>query len=138
MSGSDLQLRPVGFVRSTLTRREDAPMQGVEGAPDAWVDVAPEYALALKGVSAGDDLVLISWLHQSDRTVLEVHPRGDLSRPKRGVFATRSPARPNPLGLHRVRVLEVRGTSLHVEPLEAIDGTPIVDLKPVQQDVADF
>lgn len=138
MSPAELELRLVGFVRSALKRREDAPMQGVEGAPDAWIDVAPEYALALKGISAGDDLVLISWLHQSDRGVLEVYPRGDVTRAKRGVFATRSPARPNPLGLHRVRVREVRGTSLHVEPLEAIDGTPIVDLKPVQQDVADF
>jgi tRNA-Thr(GGU) m(6)t(6)A37 methyltransferase TsaA len=106
-------------------------MQGSEGAPDAWVELSADVADALEGTAVGDDVILITWLHQSDRDVLQVHPRDDRSRPLTGVFATRSPDRPNPLGLHRVRILEIDGTRLRVAPLEAIDGTPIVDIKPV-------
>lgn len=124
-------LRPVAYVRSELKRLEDAPMQGLEGAPDAELEVEPAYADALDGVQPGDDLVLLTWLHLADRGVLKVHPRSDPARPLTGVFATRSPDRPNPIGLHRVRVLERDGLRLRVAPLEAVDGTPVVDIKPV-------
>ena len=124
-------VKPIGFVRSSLKRPEDAPKQGEEGAPDAWVEVAADVAGGLEGIAAGQDIVLITWLHQARRDVLKVHPRGDASVPLAGVFATRSPARPNPLGLHRVRVLAVAANELRVGPLEAVDGTPVVDIKPV-------
>ncbi len=124
-------VRPIGFVRSSLKRPEDAPKQGDEGAPDAWIDVAADVAEALEGIAVGEEIVLITWLHEARRDVLKVHPRGDENVPLAGVFATRSPARPNPLGLHRVRVLAVNGTELRVGPLEATDGTPVVDIKPV-------
>jgi tRNA-Thr(GGU) m(6)t(6)A37 methyltransferase TsaA len=125
------EIRPIAFVSSTLTRKEDAPMQGFEGAPDAWLELTPEVLPALHGVSAGDELILITWFHEANREALQVHPRDDLSRPLTGVFATRSPDRPNPLGLHRVTVREIDGGRLKVGPLEAIDRTPIVDIKPV-------
>ncbi len=105
-------VKPIGFVRSSLKRPEDAPKQGDEGAPDAWVEVAADVAEGLEGIAVGQDIVLITWLHEARRDVLKVHPRGDESLPLAGVFATRSPARPNPLGLHRVRVLAVAGTGL--------------------------
>lgn len=125
-------LRPVGTVRSQLTARRDAPRQGTEGAPEAWVEIDPAFAGALEGIPVGSEILLLTWLHQSKRETLRVHPRGDPQNPIRGVFATRSPDRPNPIGLHRVRVLEIAGSrSLRVEPLEAIDGTPVVDIKPV-------
>ena len=124
-------LRPVGVVRSGLTRVEMAPMQGSEGAPEAWVEIASEFVEALRGVSRGDELILLTWLHLSRRDVLEVYPRDDRTKPLTSVFATRSPDRPNPIGLHRVRVLDVEPARLRVWPLEAIDGTPIVDVKPV-------
>jgi tRNA-Thr(GGU) m(6)t(6)A37 methyltransferase TsaA len=124
-------VRPVGVVRSTLTDRKNAPRQGYEGAPDAWIDVERETAEALSGVRVGDELVIVTWFHRANRETLKVHPRGDAKAPLTGVFATRSPDRPNPIGLHRVVVREIEGTSLRVGPLEAIDGTPVVDLKPV-------
>jgi tRNA-Thr(GGU) m(6)t(6)A37 methyltransferase TsaA len=124
-------LRPMGVVRSSLVRREDAPRQGREGAPDARILLEPAYADALHGIRVGDRLVLVTWLHEADRTVLQVHPRDDLTRPLTGVFATRSSDRPNPLGLHEVTVLGIEGLELVVGPLEAIDGTPVVDIKPV-------
>src|SRR5262245_45765109 len=125
-------LRPVGFVRSRLTAREDAPKQGSEGAPEAWVDIDPAFTQALDGIAAGQEVVLVTWLHQGRRYVLRVHPRDDLKNPLKGVFATRSPDRPNPIGLHRVRVLEVAEfVRLRVESLEALDGTPVIDIKPV-------
>lgn len=124
-------IEPIGFVRSALTRLEDAPMQGDEGAPDAWLELVPDVRQGLIGIQAGDELIVLTWLHLAQRDVLQVHPRGDLSRPLTGVFATRSPDRPNPVGLHRVSVLEVAEQSLRVARLEAIDGTPIVDIKPV-------
>jgi tRNA-Thr(GGU) m(6)t(6)A37 methyltransferase TsaA len=132
------KLRPIGYVRSVLVRREDAPRQGGEGAPDAWIEVAPELAEALKGLTTGQEVILITWFHQADRDTLQVHPRNELDRPLTGVFATRSPDRPNPLGLHRVRIIEIHGTRLRVGPLEAIDGTPVVDIKPVLSTPADF
>jgi tRNA-Thr(GGU) m(6)t(6)A37 methyltransferase TsaA len=109
---------------------EEAPRQGSEGAPDAWLEVDPTFARALREVAAGDELIVITWLHRADRDVLEVHPRNDPEIPLTGVFSTRSPDRPNPLGLHRVTVSEISGTRLRVGPIEAIDGTPVVDLKP--------
>ena len=106
-------------------------MQGDEGAPEAWLELTPQAAPGLMGIKVGDHLLVLTWLHLADRDVLQVHPRGDLNRPLTGVFATRSPDRPNPVGLHRVSVLEVKDGKLRVAPLEAIDGTPIVDIKPV-------
>jgi tRNA-Thr(GGU) m(6)t(6)A37 methyltransferase TsaA len=124
-------LSPIGVVRSPLRDRADAPRQGSEGAPDARIALEPSFADALQGIRIGDELVLLTWLHEADRTVLQVHPRDDQTRPLAGVFATRSSDRPNPIGLHRVRVLAVDGLELAVGPLEAIDGTPLVDIKPV-------
>jgi tRNA-Thr(GGU) m(6)t(6)A37 methyltransferase TsaA len=126
----DAQLRPIGVIRSDLRRLEDAPMQGSEGAPDAWIDVEPWAAAAVEGIAAGDELIVITWFHQADRTVLKTHPRSDPRNPLTGVFATRSPDRPNPLGLHPVTVRANELHRLRVGPIEAIDGTPVVDLKP--------
>jgi tRNA-Thr(GGU) m(6)t(6)A37 methyltransferase TsaA len=125
------KVESIGFVHSTLTRLEDAPMQGDEGAPEACLELTPQAAPGLMGIQPGDELIVLTWLHLAERDVLQVHPRGDLNRPLTGVFATRSPDRPNPIGLHRVTVLEVREQKLRVAPLEAIDGTPVVDIKPV-------
>jgi len=124
-------LHPIGHVESGLTLRSAAPRQADEGAPDAWLVIDEQYAEALEGIAPGDDLVLLTWLDRADRATLAVHPRGDLTRPVTGVFATRSPDRPNPIGLHDVRVLQIAGTRVHVAHLEALDGTPVLDLKPV-------
>jgi tRNA-Thr(GGU) m(6)t(6)A37 methyltransferase TsaA len=124
-------LNAVGVVRSPLSRREDAPRQGSEGAPDAVVVLEPSFAGALQGIRVGDQLVLVTWLHEADRSIQQVHPRDEEWRPLTGVFATRSSDRPNPLGLHEVTVLGIEGLELTVGPLEAIDGTPVVDIKPV-------
>jgi tRNA-Thr(GGU) m(6)t(6)A37 methyltransferase TsaA len=126
--------RPVGHIRSSLQSTQQAPLQGSEGAPDAWVEIDPAFARALSGVAAGDDLIIITWLDRANREVLDVHPRGDPNNPITGVFATRSPHRPNPLGLHRVTVREIAATRMRVGPIEAIDGTPIVDIKAVLDD----
>ena len=131
MSDPEFLLRPVGVVRSELRDRDRAPMQGDEGAPDAWIELRPEVASAAASLAAGDELLLLTWFHEADRSVLEVRPRGDPARPLTGVFSTRSPDRPNPVGLHRVRVLAVEARRIRVGPLEAIDGTPVIDLKPV-------
>lgn len=131
MNATIYTIEPIGSVHSTLTRLEDAPMQGDEGAPEAWLELTPQTAPGLAGIVVGDELIVLTWLHLSQRDVLQVHPRGDMNRPLTGVFATRSPDRPNPVGLHRVKVLEVEKQRLRVAPLEAIDGTPILDLKPV-------
>lgn len=122
-------LYPIGVIRSPLTDRSLAPMQGYENAPDAWLEVNPSFIEAIDGLAVGDEIILITWLHLSGRDILKVHPRGDLTQPLTGVFATRSPNRPNPLGLHRVTVREILGNRLKVGPLEAIDGTPVVDVK---------
>jgi len=131
MADNDFTLRPIGFVRSELRDRRDAPRQGSDGAPNAWIEIDPSLSPALQGIAKNDQIIVITYLHESHRDVLKVHPRGDKNNPLRGVFATRSPDRPNPLGLHRVKVLEIDGCQLLVGPLEAIDGTPIVDIKPV-------
>jgi tRNA-Thr(GGU) m(6)t(6)A37 methyltransferase TsaA len=124
------ELRPIGFVESPLTDRAAAPKQGSEGAPEAWLVFEPDFLDALDGVIVGARVVVLTWLDRADRTVLQVHPRDDLSRPLTGVFATRSSDRPNPIGLHPVDVLEIDGRRVRVSALEAIDGTPIVDVKP--------
>jgi tRNA-Thr(GGU) m(6)t(6)A37 methyltransferase TsaA len=134
-TATDFTVRPIGRVQSPLTSTADAPRQGDEGAPDAYLILDPEVQVGLDGLAVGDEMILLSWLHEADRGVLKVHPRGDLSRPEQGVFTTRAPSRPNPIGLHRVRVLGIDGPRLHVSSLEAIDGTPIVDLKPVLRSI---
>jgi tRNA-Thr(GGU) m(6)t(6)A37 methyltransferase TsaA len=134
-SPTDFSIRPIGHVQSPLTSAADAPRQGDEGAPDAYVLLNPEVQAGLEGIAVGDEIILLSWLHEANRSTLTVHPRGDLSRPEQGVFTTRAPSRPNPIGLHRVRILGVHGSRLHVSSLEAIDGTPIVDLKPVLRSI---
>jgi tRNA-Thr(GGU) m(6)t(6)A37 methyltransferase TsaA len=131
MKNPSFTVEPIGFVRSSLTRLEDAPMQGDEGAPEAWLDISQQLIPGLVGIKPGDELFILTWLHVAERDVLQVHPRGDINRPLAGVFATRSPDRPNPVGLHRVSVLEVAETQIRVAPLEAIDGTPLIDIKPV-------
>jgi tRNA-Thr(GGU) m(6)t(6)A37 methyltransferase TsaA len=128
---AEFELRQIGVVRSVLTDRTDGPRQGYEGAPAAAVDLEPEFRRGLDGVKAGDDVILLTWLHEGRRDVLEVRPRKDPRNPITGVFATRSPDRPNPIGLHRVRVTRVDDLRLEVRPLEVIDGTPVVDIKPV-------
>ena len=134
---SDLSLRVVGHVESTLITRADAPRQGDEGAPDAWIVFDESVRAALADLAAGDEIILISWLDRADREVLAVRPRSDDTRPLTGVFSTRSPDRPNPLGLHRVTVLAVDGLRIQVSGLEAIDGTPIVDVKPVLGEISE-
>ncbi|GAA1131886.1 tRNA (N6-threonylcarbamoyladenosine(37)-N6)-methyltransferase TrmO [Kribbella jejuensis] len=128
---AELVLRPIARVESELRERADAPRQGDEGAPAAWVVFEASVTEALADLGVGDELILISWFDRADRDVQKVHPRGDATRPATGVFSTRSPDRPNPLGLHRVQVLEVDGLRVRVSDLEALDGTPIVDVKPV-------
>jgi tRNA-Thr(GGU) m(6)t(6)A37 methyltransferase TsaA len=127
-------LTVVGRVESALRDAATAPRQGDEGAPDAWLVFDPAVADALRDVRTGDDVLVLTWLHLADRTVLVTHPRGDTTRPETGVFSTRSPHRPNPIGLHRVSVAAVDGCRIRVRGLEAVDGTPILDVKPVLRD----
>jgi tRNA-Thr(GGU) m(6)t(6)A37 methyltransferase TsaA len=126
-----VELVPVGTVESPLTDRSAAPKQGDEGAPEATLVFEPWVADALDGIEPGDEVFVFTWLHQGDRDVLRVHPRDELSNPLQGVFATRSSDRPNPIGLHPVEVVAVDGLNVRVRDLEAIDGTPVVDVKPV-------
>jgi len=130
------RVKVIGHVRSSLTSLAAAPRQGSEGAPSASIELEPGVREGLEGIAVGDEVILLSWLHEARRDVLRVRPRNDPTLPIAGVFATRSPDRPNPIGLHRVRVLAVGELSLEVEPLEALDGTPILDIKPVLE-VAD-
>jgi tRNA-Thr(GGU) m(6)t(6)A37 methyltransferase TsaA len=137
MTITSYMIKPIGFIRSDLLNREAAPHQGYAGAPDAWLEVNSTVVEGLEGIATCDEIVLITWFHKAHRDTLKVHPRGDKNMPLTGVFATRSPDRPNPLGLHRVTVLEITGNKLRVGPLEAIDGTPVVDIKPVLPKSAD-
>ena len=132
-----IELRPVGVVESELEELATAPKQGDEGAPSAWLAFDPAVAGALDGLEAGDEVVVVTWLHRADRDTLRVHPRGDRSRPQEGVFATRSPHRPNPIGLHPARIEAIEAPRVRVSGLEAVDGTPVLDLKPaLSADVA--
>lgn len=126
-----MNLQAIGYIRSTLRDLSDAPRQGSEGAPDAWLEVDPRFADGLLGIAPGDELLILTWLHRADREVLQTHPRNELTNPLTGVFMTRSPDRPNPLGLHTVTVRAIEGTRLRIGPIEAIDGTPVVDIKAV-------
>jgi tRNA-Thr(GGU) m(6)t(6)A37 methyltransferase TsaA len=126
----DRFVEPIGVVRSPLRDAAAAPKQGPEGAPSAWIELDPKYAAALPGLAAGDRLILLTWLHEARRDLLQVHPRDDLNASLKGVFATRSADRPNPIGLHPVTLLAIEGLRLQVSPLEAIDGTPVLDIKP--------
>ena len=137
MLEAEYSLSPIGFLHSPIKDREEAPRQGREGAPDAWLEVNATVAEGLETLAVGDEIIVITWLHKAQRDILKVHPRGDETMPLAGVFATRSPDRPNPLGLHRVTVLEIIGKSIKVGPIEAIDGTPVVDIKPVLPQSAD-
>jgi tRNA-Thr(GGU) m(6)t(6)A37 methyltransferase TsaA len=125
------QLKPIGVIRSTLKSRSEAPKQGSEGAPDAWLEVHAWAKEGLHLLAAGDEIIVITWFHQSNRDVLQVHPRSNPRNPLTGVFATRSPDRPNPLGLHQVTIRSIEGNRLRIGPIEAIDGTPVVDVKPM-------
>lgn len=125
------QLRPIGMIRSRLKTRTNAPRQSDEGAPDAWLEVHKAFAKALAGIAVGDRLIVLSWLHQGRRDVLEVRPRKNPSLPLTGVFATRSPDRPNPIGIHPVTVKRKVGNRLRIGPIETIDRTPVIDIKPV-------
>lgn len=126
---------PIGRVQSPLREREEAPRQGDEGAPPAWLVFEPRVADGIRDLRVGDRIVVLTWLDRADRDVLLTRPRDDPARPETGVFSTRSPDRPNPVGLHRVRILAVEGLRVLVSDLEAIDGTPIVDVKPVLRGV---
>jgi tRNA-Thr(GGU) m(6)t(6)A37 methyltransferase TsaA len=127
-----LTLAPIGRVVSPLADRAQAPKQGLEGSPEAWLEFAPAYEPGLRELRAGDEVLVLTWLDRADRDTLRVHPRDDQAAPLRGVFSTRSADRPNPIGLHRVRIVEVESpTRLRVADLEALDGTPVVDVKPV-------
>ena len=128
----DMELRTIGIVHSSLKRLEECPKQGDEGAPEAWVEVYDEYLEGLDQLEEGQMITLVTWLHEADRSYLQVHPRGDVEIPKRGVFTTRSPDRPNPIGLHQVRVLERTRNRLRVFPLEALNDTPVLDIKSFQ------
>jgi tRNA-Thr(GGU) m(6)t(6)A37 methyltransferase TsaA len=128
------ELRPIGYVRSSLQSTEGAPKQGSEGAPEAWLDIEKEFLQAIEGLRREDELLVLTWLDRADRSCLKTHPRDDRTRKALGVFATRSPSRPNPIGIHPVRILEIVGGSMKVAPLEAIHGTPIIDLKPRLRD----
>ncbi len=134
-SSERYEVHPIAWVRSPLKRRSEAPKQGSEGAPDARLEVLEEFARGLAGIEVGQEIVVLTWLHESERAVLEVHPRDDPRNPLTGVFATRSADRPNPIGLHVVKVLAIdaieEGRELRVQGLEAIDGTPVIDIKPV-------
>jgi tRNA-Thr(GGU) m(6)t(6)A37 methyltransferase TsaA len=131
MSEATFVVRPIGTVASELTDPAGAPKQGFEGGPDAWLVLDDAVVRGLDGLRAGDRVVVLTWLHRADRDVLRVHPRDDLSSPQRGVFSTRSADRPNPIGLHEVEVVAIEGARVHVRHLEAVDGTPVVDVKPV-------
>ena len=133
-----LTLRPIGVIRSNIKERSEAPKQGSEGAPDVWLDVSPRVIDGIDGLQVGNDIIVVTWLHRARRDVLKVRPRSDPRRRLVGVFATRSPDRPNPVGLHRVTLRQVVKNRLRVGPMEAIDGTPVIDIKAVLGALEDF
>ena len=130
-----VELMPIGWVESPLTDRATAPKQGDEGAPEAWLVLRADVAAGLDGIEPGDEMIVLTWLDRARRDVLRVHPRGDPNRPEQGVFNTRSPDRPNPIGLHRVEVVTIDDARVRVRSLEALDGTPVLDVKPVLRSI---
>jgi tRNA-Thr(GGU) m(6)t(6)A37 methyltransferase TsaA len=128
---TSFEIKAIGRVSSSLTDLESAPRQADEGAPEAWLVFEPEVLEGLQSVRSGDEVIVITWLNRARRDVLSVHPRGDTSRAHEGVFSTRSPHRPNPIGLHCVEITAVEGRRVRVRNLEVLDGTPIIDVKPV-------
>jgi tRNA-Thr(GGU) m(6)t(6)A37 methyltransferase TsaA len=130
-----VELLPIGWVESPLTDRATAPKQGDEGAPEAWLVLRAEVAAGLDGIGPGDQMIVLTWLDRARRDVLRVHPRGDPTRPEQGVFNTRSPDRPNPIGLHRVEVVSIDDARVRVRNFEALDGTPVLDVKPVLRSI---
>ena len=128
---SPYTLHPIGTVRSSLLIRKNAPRQGSEGAPEAWLEILPAYRHAMEGLAVNDEILILTWLHMGNRETLKVHPRGIPENQLMGVFATRSRDRPNPIGIHQVTILEIDGGRIRVSCLEAVDGTPVVDIKPV-------
>jgi tRNA-Thr(GGU) m(6)t(6)A37 methyltransferase TsaA len=131
MSGDQFEVRSVGRVQSMLVDRADAPLQGPEGAPEAWLAFDDAFIACITDLYPGDEILIFTWLHLASRDVLRVYPRGNPANAEEGVFSTRSPDRPNPIGLHRVRIVDVQGNRIRVSDLEALDGTPILDIKPV-------
>ena len=131
MTKSTHEVRPIGLVESPLVDRAAAPKQGDEGSPDAWLVFDPGVSEGIRDLRAGAEIIVLTWLDRARRDVLTVRPRGDARNPLTGVFSTRSPDRPNPIGLHRVRIESIDGTRVRVSNLEALDGTPIVDVKPL-------
>lgn len=135
---TEITIKPIGIIRSEIKNPEDAPLFYTEGAPNAVLEILPEYLDGFHRMKAGDEIIVITWLHRADRNVLKVHPRGDKSNPLTGVFLTRSPDRPNPLGLHRVEVLKIDSNRIHIGAIEAIDGTPVVDIKRIVDEADDY
>lgn len=128
---SNFTLNPIGIIESTLVKTKDAPCQGSQGAPEAWVIVNENVAEGIRDIHVGDKVIILTWLHLADRSILKVHPQDNKNNPLTSVFATRSADRPNPVGLHPVTVAEIKGNKIRVAPLEAIHGTPVLDIKPV-------
>ncbi|MCI0708602.1 MAG: tRNA (N6-threonylcarbamoyladenosine(37)-N6)-methyltransferase TrmO [Chloroflexi bacterium] len=137
MAETSYTIEPIGVIRSELTNLANAPLQGDEGNYEAWLELTPQAAPGLLGLRIGDDLLVLTWLHLAERDTLQVHPRGNPDNPLMGVFNTRSQDRPNPIGLHRVSVLQIDGQRLKVAPIEAVDGTPIVDIKSVLTEISE-
>lgn len=138
MKDAFYSVRPVGVVRSSLKRRKDCPKQGSEGGPEALLEIDPAFFDALGGLAAGQEILVLAWLYEAGRDQLKVHPRGNPDAPQQGAFSTRSPDRPNPIGLHRTEILELQKTGdIRVRPLEVMDGTPILDIKPILRDLAE-
>jgi tRNA-Thr(GGU) m(6)t(6)A37 methyltransferase TsaA len=131
MTKARYEMHPIGWVESPLVDRDLAPKQGDEGAPDAWLVFQPDMRAAMRDLKVGTEIIVLTWLDRARRDVLVVHPRGDQNNPRRGVFNTRSPDRPNPIGLHHVEIAAIEGVRVRVRNLEALDGTPIVDVKPL-------
>jgi tRNA-Thr(GGU) m(6)t(6)A37 methyltransferase TsaA len=137
MSEEPMIVKPIGRVHSVLTERSTAPRQGDEGAPDAWIEIEPDLADGIRDLRAGEVVILLTWLDRARRDVLLVHPRRRVDKPPVGVFSTRSPDRPNPIGLHHVTIIGIEGLRIHVSGLEALDDTPVVDIKPLLGPIAE-
>ena len=127
-----IEIKKIGRVRSSLKNRRDCPSQEKEGAPEAWIEIDPAYADGLSGLHPGDEIIVFTWMHLANRDTLQVHPRGNRKNPLKGVFATRSPSRPNPIGIHQTRIISLdRSSKIRVQSIEVVDNTPVIDIKPV-------